>query len=102
MADHRIVSGIVDPSGTPFSGSGFRVDVVNPGLYTVLFDTAFNIIPAVTASEIYPWPLKADSEGGNTKDNAVIVYLSSDRVRIKVGDKDGTALNRAFCFIAVG
>jgi hypothetical protein len=101
MADPRIVSGIVDPSGTPFSGSGFRVDVVDPGLYTVLFDTAFNIIPAVTATQIYPWPMKPDSGGGQTTDNAVIVYVTNDRVRIKVGNNNGTGTNRAFSFIAI-
>jgi hypothetical protein len=102
MADLRIVSGIVEPSGTVAGGSGFRVVVVDPGLYAVLLDTAFNVKPAVTATQIYPWPMNPDSGGGNTNDNAVIVFIDNDRIHIKVGDNNGNARARAFSFIAVG
>jgi hypothetical protein len=97
-----IISGVVDPTGKPFSGSGFKVDKTDRGLYTVLFIEEFNIVPAVTATEIYPWPLDSGAHGGSTKDNCTIPYVSSDRVRIKTGDSEGNAQDRAFTFIASG
>jgi len=96
------VSGVVDPFGKVFSGAGFKVEKVDTGLCTIIFTEEFNTVPAVTATQIYPWPFDADSKGGDTRDNAVIVYIAVDRVRIKTGDDEGKAKNRAFSFIAAG
>ena len=99
-AETRIIFGIVDPQGKIVSGTGFRTDKVDTGLYTILFLDVFNVVPTVVATQIYPNDI--NSHGGNTNDNAVIVGITNDRVRIKVGDGGGTAADRYFTFIAMG
>ncbi|MDE1462437.1 hypothetical protein [Spartinivicinus poritis] len=41
------------------------------------------------------------ANGGNTRDNCTIIGLSRNEVKIKVGDGNGNASNRNFCFVAV-
>lgn len=90
--------GIIQPDAKIFSGSGFRVDKTDVGVYTILFDTAYNSVPAVTATQIYPWPMDPSSHGGDTRDNVVVVFIATDRVRIHTGDNTGAATDRAFSF----
>lgn len=101
-SETRVLYGIVDPSGGIVSGSGFRVDHVDKGIFTVFFEKPFNILPAFSVTEIFPWPMDRASHGGSTKDNGVVIAIENDRVRLKVGDGSGDATNRAFTFIVVG
>jgi hypothetical protein len=96
----QTVSGVVDPNGKAVSGSGYRVDKTDTGIYTIMFDTPFNIVPGASVTQIYPWPLDPKSHGGNPLDNCTIAYIANDRVRIVTGDRSGNKQDRAFSFIA--
>ena len=100
MSDPRIVSGVVDPKGIVLSGSGFRCQRIDTGLYILFFDQTFNALPAVLATQSYPFNMNDD--GGNTRDNAVVVGIAEDRTKIKTGNENGTASDRYFSFAAIG
>ena len=92
--------GNVKADGTILSGTGYRVEKIEKGLYTVIFDDGFNAMPGVSVTEV--WPGDITSHGGNTKDNAVLVAVEPDRFRVKLGELDGNAADRAFSFVAIG
>jgi hypothetical protein len=102
VASERLVMvrGIVHPDGKVANGAGYTVKRVNTGLYDVSFLTSFSDPPSVVATQIYDFT--PNGGGGNTRDNAVVVYIGPDRARIKTGDGDGGAANRWFAFIAMG
>ncbi|MEU4225340.1 hypothetical protein AB0F17_13670 [Nonomuraea sp. NPDC026600] len=100
MAD-RSVWGCVGSNGsTIYSGTGFKVDRVGTGVYTVLFDVAFPQWPSVVATQMYPGNMS--STGGDTRDNAVVIAISTDRFRVTTGGSDGKQADRDFSFIAMG
>lgn len=100
MAELRTVWGFVSPEGNILSGTGFLVDRANTGLYTVLFERPFNVVPSVVATQVFPNDVNAG--GGDTRDNAVVVGIATHRFRVKVGNSSGVAENRAFAFVATG
>lgn len=101
-SESRTIFGIVTPEGTIYAGNGFRVDRVDKGIYTVAFESIFNIVPSVNVTEIHPWPMDPSGHGGDTRDNAVIIAITNDRFRVKTGDASGDAQNRAFSFTVIG
>ncbi len=96
----RTVWGVISPVGEIISGTGFKVDHSNSGIYTILFQDPFNVVPAVSVTQIYPNDVH--SQGGDTRDNAVLVGIVNDRFRVKVGGADGKPQNRFFTFVATG
>ncbi|WP_343693970.1 hypothetical protein [Chitinophaga sp.] len=97
-----IIGGTVDPYGKIVSGTGFKVDKNGTGIFTILFDKTFSAVPAVSATQIFNndpvnWP-----DGGDTLDNAVLVFIQKDRFRVKTGSSDGIVKDRFFSFIACG
>ncbi|HET7016647.1 MAG TPA: hypothetical protein VFI65_22180 [Streptosporangiaceae bacterium] len=96
----RTMWGVISPEGKIISGHGFKVDRSNTGIYTILFEEPFNVIPVVVTSQIFPNDVS--SQGGDTRDNAVVVGIVNDRFRIKTGGSGGEAQNRHFTFIAMG
>jgi hypothetical protein len=94
--------GIVEPKGTVYSGSGFKVVREEEGIYVILFDQPFSSVPAVNATEVYPTIDDFNSNGGNTKDNAVLIAVGKDRCKLKTGNDGGDARDRYFCFTAIG
>jgi cytoskeletal protein CcmA (bactofilin family) len=105
----RMLRGIVNSDGTKFGGGeGFTVKSVaaNRGLYDITFTPGFPSIPAASATQIfgqaYTLNAPATSEGGDTRDNAVIAHLSADRMRVKTGGSNGGESNRVFSFIVIG
>jgi len=96
----RMVCGYVSASGNVISGTGYRVDHVDPGLYTVFFDTAFNTIPSVVVTQVFNGDI--NYHGGDTRDNAVVVGILADRFRVVVGEQNGSHSDRRFTFIAAG
>jgi hypothetical protein len=93
--------GIVSADGTPASGTGYKVfKDDDPGVYDISFDTSFAVRPAVVATELFP--NQANSKGGDTRDNAVVVSIGTDRCRIVTGQDDGSHVNRDFSFVAIG
>lgn len=97
----RTVYGLVGGGGEVLSGSGdFRVQRSDMGLYTIDFTRAFNTMPAVIATQSYPSDV--ESPGGDTRDNAVVVGITTERFRIKTGDPAGAPSDRSFSFVAIG
>lgn len=102
-----ILSGAVNKDGTILSKRsdgtpGFKVTHLGTGLYLVAFDLPFTSMPAVVATQNYPGWDDFTSNGGSTRDNAVVVALNETEVKIKTGDGNGSASDRNFCFIAMG
>ena len=100
MSD-RSVWGCVGSNGsTIYSGTGFKVDRVATGVYTILFDVPFAKWPSVVATQMFPGTM--NSNGGDTRDNAVVIAISTDRFRVTTGASDGKQADRDFSFIAMG
>ena len=96
----RTMWGVIGPDGKIISGTGFKVDHSNTGTYTILFEEPFHVIPAISATQIFPNDVS--SQGGDTRDNAVLVGIINDRFRVKTGGGDGRAADRHFTFVAMG
>lgn len=97
----RIIWGVVSPKGEILSGTGFLVDHANTGIYTILFKDPFNVVPAVSVTQIYPNDIH-NHTGGDTRDNAVLIGIVNDRFKVKTGGSNGAADNRNFSFVAIG
>src|SRR5262245_55852558 len=92
--------GNVKADGTVLSGPSYRVEKIDTGLYTVIFDESFNAMPGVSVTEI--WPQDINSHGGSTVNNAVLVAVEPDRFRVKIGNQKGDAFDCDFSFSAIG
>ncbi len=90
-ADGRILSG----------GKHFRVVHEEKGLYQILFNESFSTRPTVVVTQHFPDEDNLNNDGGDTKDNAVIIAICKDRFKVKTGNDKGQASDRAFEFIAV-
>ncbi|MFJ5304093.1 hypothetical protein [Streptomyces sp. NPDC088350] len=100
MAESVSVWGIVAKDGSILSGTGFKVDRVGTGVYTVLFDRTFVGVPSVVTTQVYP--NDTSSTGGDVLDNSVVVGISSDRFRSITGSSANVKADRDFSFIAIG
>jgi hypothetical protein len=104
MSDQQLVTiwGVVLAAGTKSSGVGYQVATVatEKGLYIITFDRPFNAVPAVVATQVYP--NYSSSNGGDTRDNADVAYISTTECRIVTGQQDGSHVNRDFSFVAIG
>jgi hypothetical protein len=100
MAEPTKVWGIVSANGVIAAGTGFRVDHDQTGVYTIWYDSLFQVAPAVATTQIYP--NSTDSTGGDTRDNSVVVYTNKASFRAVTGDNEGKKQNRDFSFIAMG
>jgi Na+-transporting NADH:ubiquinone oxidoreductase subunit NqrA len=98
----RILWGNVNPEGQRSAGSSGEITTTRDerGLYTAFFQKPFVNPPAVAVTQIFP--NKADDKGGDTKDNAVLVAITSQLFKVKTGDKAGVPDNRWWSFIVVG
>ncbi len=96
-----IIYGTVDSDGTKLGGDGYTVNhTKHTGLYYITFTRPFNRMPGASATQIFP--NDKSSHGGDTRDNAVLVYLSAEEMIVKTGERDGDANDRDFSFVAVG
>jgi hypothetical protein len=82
------------------SGIGFHVDHDSKGLYTVFYKESFDVTPAVVLTQNYPNWGEFGSNGGNTRDNCVLVASDAFHFKVKTGDSNGDASDRNFSFIA--
>lgn len=113
----RILRGSVNGETARGSGGrGFGVRRVSvpggeaKGLYDVEFVQVFPGVPSAIVTLISDADFfSTDSQGGqfvnqgqNTKQNAVIVAISSQKMRVKTGDENGVAANKNFSFIVIG
>ena len=93
----RMVRGTVTARGVK-SGDGYVVKIVGEGLYDVTFLTPFAASPSASVTQVFD----GGGQGGDTRDNAIIVSLAADRMRVKTGAGDGRAQNRDFSFVVMG
>jgi hypothetical protein len=109
----RMVRGVVTANGSNYAGVGYSTKRVNEGVYDIAFDPPFSLIPGASVTQIFQGrdnngkdiglaDAGIDARGGDTRDNAVIVFLSDKILRVKTGDNGGTARDRNFSFIAIG
>lgn len=98
----QMIRGTVQQNGTVFAGTGFTAVSDNTGLYTITFSSPFLAEPTVVATQQYPNGNEFKLTNGDTRDNAVVVGVSTTKCLIKCGRADGTADNRRFHFIAIG
>lgn len=96
----RMIRGTVSSTGGVSAGSGFTISKSSTGRYDISFTTAFNGAPSVVVTQNYNGT--KNFNGGDTRDNAVVIYVDPALAQIKTGNNDGTASDRAFHFIAVG
>ena|SRR5215213_9717452 len=96
-----ILYGTVGKDGKKLGGSGYSVSHTGgSGIYFITFQQPFNKLPGGSTTQIYP--NDPSSKGGNTMDNALIIYLSTEQMNVKTGDGSGNASDRDFTFIIVG
>ncbi len=97
-------------------GAGFEVkrEQVAPGFFDITFFPPFSDMPSASVTIVQNKEIKFDTSDGsqpnpdfgnrgrNTKENAVIVAISSTAMRIKTGNAEGNAENQNFTFVAIG
>lgn len=96
------IRGSVRADGTILSeGKYFKVVHGETGIYNIIFNEDFSTRPTVVVTQHYPDKDDFNNDGGDTKDNAVIIAIGKDRFKLKTGDNNGHVCDRAFEFIAV-
>jgi hypothetical protein len=116
IGNTQMVWGIVtfntDNVPTPIAGTGnFQVVRGGTGLFNVVFDStvAFSSTPTVAVTQIFNGGGNLNDidptgsyGGGNSKDNAVLIAVSTTQFRLITGDQFGNKQDRMFCFLVVG
>ena len=97
----RVVRGPASAGGTVAHGAGFSLARESNWLTKIIFNTAFAATPTIVATQQYP-DNNNSSDGGNTKDNAIIVKVDRWAAWVKCGNNDGSGSWRRFHFIAMG
>ncbi len=93
--------GTVNPNGQRAGGSaGWTVRQDGEGMYLIVFEPAFPATPVSVVTQVYPNDLA--NNGGDTRDNAVIIGQDNNELKVKTGDGNGGASNRWFNFVTVG
>ena len=108
----RVVRGTINGfNNTVVSGSGFSLKQYSEGIYDINFNIPFKRIPSASVTQVFnghnpPFPEKNDAQlleqtAGDLTDNAIIVFLTTQTIRIKTGHYHGAA-DRPFSFIVIG
>ena len=92
---NRIIAGTVAANGTAVSGQEFTSLRTSQGHYVVSFQPRFASISGGSVTQVYP-------NDGDTRDNAVIIALTSESCYYKTGDNEGKASDRSATFIFAG
>lgn len=119
--DLRIVRGTVRPVGKDraqaTAGASFVPDKVfvsntpSPGLFDITFATPFGGKPSATVTIVHQQdfvivdgavPQDIDNVKGNPSQNAIIIAITPQKMRVKTGDERGNAVDLAFSFITIG
>ncbi len=95
----RVIRGTVDASGKRIAGSGFSVGKEG-NKWKISFNPDFGSTPTVIATQQHP-DNNTSKDGGNTRDNAVVVAVNKAWAYIKTGDGGGDHSWRRFHFIAI-
>jgi hypothetical protein len=100
MTTPTFIYGTVADDGGIVSGTGFQVVKGGAtGLWDILFSSAFNTSPAVTAIQVSGG---LDNSAQNSLNNSVVTYIDSFKFQILTGDNHGESTWRGFSFIAAG
>jgi hypothetical protein len=93
----RTVAGIVGGQGEILATeNNYNVDHFATGHYTIDFETAFSFrVLAVVVTQV-------PNFDGSTLDNATIMSIDNERIKVKTGDGNGDASDRPFSFIVLG
>jgi hypothetical protein len=102
MAQQHIVWGCVNANGTIYSGTGFTPIAGETGVYDIVYSTPFRTTPAVVATQNYKNWTEFTYNGGNTRDNAVLIASDPQKFKLETGNNDGSKTSRNFTFIAIG
>ena len=95
------IYGTVSKDGKKLGGDGYSVShTKDSGIYFVTFEHPFNKLPGASTTQIYP--NDPNSKGGDTRDNALLIYLSTEQMNVKTGESGGKAEDRDFTFIVIG
>ncbi|WP_143135401.1 hypothetical protein [Burkholderia ubonensis] len=95
----QIIWGSVNADGTINTGTGFRVERIKPGEYTITFNTKFSVTPAVVATQ----NRFADPNQSNMDGVAVpIVNTGSCQINTGANNSGLPPQDRNFGFIAIG
>ena len=84
-AGTKHVCGLVASDGSGVTGVSFKVQKIATGIFEALFNDDFHEVPAVSVAQIYRWPMDNNPNGGDTWDNAVLITIGADRLRLKTG-----------------
>jgi hypothetical protein len=98
----RILRGSVAKDAQIKAGAGFSVVNDVRGIFEIVFSSKFSGRPTVVATQNYPGNDDIHSNGGDPRDNVVIIAVLEDRFKLKTGGSGGETENRAFEFIAIG
>ena len=121
MAETKIAYAVIQcanqdksPQPTKISSKGIATvsAETEKGIFHVQFESGFfNSVPAVTVTQAYNGRDSGDlnpitgvggSDTGSTRDNALVINVEQDYVRIKTGNDGGDGRYRSFCIQAVG
>jgi hypothetical protein len=98
----QIVWGCVNANGSTHSGTGFTTVPNPPGVYDVVYSVPFKTTPAVVAIENWKSWTDFTFNGGDTRDNTVLIASDRAKFKIETGESGGKKESRNFSFIAVG
>lgn len=99
---NKMIYGNVNGDGSVKTGYDFKVVRLAKGTYEIDFSITFPSMPTVLVTQNYPgWDDNFGGKVGNTKDNAVVVTVSENKVKIRTGKSDGSADDRNFSFLAI-
>lgn len=108
----RVVRGTINGyNNSVIAGSGFILKRYSEGIYDINFNIPFKKIPSASVTQVFnghnpPFPETNDDQllkqtAGDLTDNAIIVFLTTQTIRIKTGHYHGAA-DRPFSFIVIG
>ena len=102
MAD-RLVFGRVNSNGTKDNGStGFTCKRIGDGTYLIDFNPEFASKPVVVLTQNFRSWTDFGYDGGDTRDNAVLVACDTEHCKVITGNSEGLRTNRNFAFFAIG
>lgn len=89
----RIIRGTINGSGSKIAGTGFTPALTSTGTYTITFTDNFASVPSPTVTIL---------SDGSTYDFIATSNISVSSFTVNIKNSNGSPVNRAFTFIAVG
>ena len=96
-----MIYGNVNSDGSRETGYDFVVQRLQKGIYQITFSVPFPTVPTLLVTQNYHAWDDFDYNGGDARDNAVVIAVSESQAKIKTGDGNGVAADRNFSFLAI-